>query len=239
MRISRLQALALAGLLGLAGTGTASAAQACPEYSDESCAIQLARRNGGFADRQRVAQAYSRELGLSAEAAARLAGALAAQQALVEKNAQDDPAYEPEIRGIEADFIALLNQAPDSPRIADEVSWFYARGFGWQRSPSPALLDLVIRSADPARLAARLTAHGNSQAVEEILFAALAADPEPALLWRRAAQITSDPAWKIAFLEEAWRSGPAGHVGGDGSTRPGYPTDRSDPSDPSDPSDIF
>ncbi|HEY4589431.1 MAG TPA: hypothetical protein VII86_09385, partial [Thermoanaerobaculia bacterium] len=214
MRISRLQTLALAGLLGLAGTGNASAAQACPEYSDESCAIQLARRNGGFGDLQHLAQVYSRELGLSAEAAARLAGALAAQQTLAEKTAQDDPAFEPEIRRIESEFISLLNQAPDNPRIADEVGWFYYRGLGWWRAPSPALLDLVTRSADPARLAARLTEHGNSKAIEEILFAALAVDPKAAVLWRRAAQITFDPAWKIAFLEEAWRRVADGETGG-------------------------
>lgn len=214
MRISRLHALALAGLLGLAGTGTASAAgKACPEFPDESRAIQLARCNGGFADLQRLSLVYSQELGLSAEAATRLAGALAAQQTLVEKTAQDDPEYEPEIRRIESEFMALLNQTPDNLRIADEASWFYGKELGWSRDPSPALLDLVNRSADPARLAARLTEHGNSKATEEVLFAALAVDPKPAVLWRRAAQITFDPAWKIAFLEEAWRRIAAGETG--------------------------
>ena len=214
MRISRLHALALAGLLGLAGTGTASAAdKACPEDLYESRAVQLAKCNGGFDDPQRLARIYSRELGLSAEAAARLAGALAASKALAEKRSQDDPAFETEIRRIESEFIFLLNQAPDDPRIADEVSWFYGEGLGGSRAPSPALLDLVARSADPVRLAARLTKHGNSRATEEILFAALAVRPEPAVLWRRAAQLAYDPPWKIAFLEEASRRIAAGEAG--------------------------
>jgi hypothetical protein len=213
MRISRLQALALAGLLGLAGTGTAPAAgQPCPEDSSESRAVELAKCNGGFADRQRLAQVYQRELGLSAGAAARLAEALAAQQALEKRNDQDDPAFEQEIRRIESEFIFLLNQAPDDPRIAAEVGWFY-NGDWLSRVPSPALLDLVARSADPIRLADRLTEHGYSRATAEILFAALAVDPKPAELWQRAAQLTSDPAWKIALLEESYRRLPAGEDG--------------------------
>src|SRR5436309_9084925 len=116
MRISRLHALALAGLLGLAGTGTASAAdKACPEDFYESRAVQLAKCNGGFGDPQRLARIYSRELGLSEEASARLTGALAANKALAEKRSQDDPELETEIRRIESEFILLLNQAPDDP----------------------------------------------------------------------------------------------------------------------------
>ncbi len=126
MRISHLQALALAGLLGLAGTGAASAAgKPCPGNSYESRAVQLAKCNGGFAERQRVAQVYQEELGLSAGAAARLAEALAAQQALETRSDQGEPASEQEIRRIESEFISLLNQAPDNPRIVEEVGWFY------------------------------------------------------------------------------------------------------------------
>ncbi|MFL6236447.1 MAG: hypothetical protein ACJ76N_25175 [Thermoanaerobaculia bacterium] len=213
MRISRLQALALAGLLGLAGAAAASAAgKPCPEDSSESRAVELAKCNGGFADRQRLARVYRRELGLSAGAAARLAEALAAQQALEQRSDQDDPAFEQEIRRIESEFIILLNQAPDDPRIATEVGFFY-NGYWLSRVPAPAMLDLVARSADPVRLAESLTEHGYSRATEEILFAALAVRPEAAELWHRAAQLTYDPAWKIALLEENYRRLPAGEDG--------------------------
>jgi hypothetical protein len=213
MRISRLQALALAGLLGLAGTAAPSAAgKPCPEDSSESRAVELAKCNGGFADRQRLAQVYQREMGLSASAAARLAETLAAQQALEARHDQDGPTFEQEIRRIESEFIILLNQAPDDPRIAAEVGFFY-NGYWLSRVPSPALLDLVARSADPVKLAEQLTEHGYSRATEEILFAALAVDPKPAELWHRAAQLTYDPAWKIALLEENYRRLPAGEAG--------------------------
>jgi hypothetical protein len=213
MRISRLQVLALAGLLGLAGAGIASAAgKPCPEDSSESRAVELAKCNGGFANLQRLAQVYQRELGLSAGAAARLAEALAASQALGTRRDPDDPAFEQEIRRIESEFIILLNQEPDNPRIAAEVGFFY-NGYWLSRTPAPAMLDLVARSADPVRLAQRLTEHGYSRADEEILFAALAVRPEAAELWHRAAQLTYDPAWKIALLEENYRRLPAGEDG--------------------------
>ncbi|HET9210418.1 MAG TPA: hypothetical protein VFR03_08465 [Thermoanaerobaculia bacterium] len=220
MRISRLPALALAGLLGLGGTG-AAADKACPEEdSVGSRAVALAECNGGFADLHRLAQVYSRDLGLSPGTAARLAGALADWQALEKtvdrgRGRAEDPAFEPEIRRIESEFIILLNREPDNPRIANEVSWFYAdiAGIWSSREPSPALPALVTRSADPARLAYRLAEIGYTRAGAESLFAALAVDPKPAVLWHQAARLTQDPAWKIALLEEAWRRIAAGEGG--------------------------
>jgi len=207
MRIPRFRALALAGLLGLAlanATRTSTAAgQACGEDSGSSRAVQLAKCNGGFADRQRLAEVYQQRLGLSADSAVRLADALAALQPL--RDEASGPEHEQEIRRIESQFIALLDQAPDDPRIADEVGWFYAAGPWFSRAPSPSLLDLVARSSDPARLGSRLAQHGFGRAGAEILFAALAVRPEPAALWYQASQLTYDPAWKIALLQEAGR----------------------------------
>jgi hypothetical protein len=101
-----------------------------------------------------------------------------------------------------------------------EVGWFYDADGSWlSRVPSPSMLDLVARSADPVRLADRLTESGSSRATAEILFAALAVDPKPAVLWRRAAQLTYDPAWKIALLEETYRRLLAGAA--DGPVDPG------------------
>jgi hypothetical protein len=140
----------------------------------------------------------------AAAAADPLADALAASQALAKLD-QNDPSFEPEIRQVESRFILLLRQSPDDPRIVDAVDRFYAGGPWSSRVPAPALLDLVSRSADPVRLAMRLTRTGYYRASAEILFAALDARPEAAVLWRRAAQLTYDPAWKIALLEEALR----------------------------------
>src|SRR5436305_8924839 len=160
MRISRLRALTLAGLLGLALASAASAAPAADQDRrkdpDEPKAAQLADCNGGFADRQRLTQIYQRQLGLSADTAVRLADALAGLQALDEWRGEGGPAFEQEIRRIESQFISLLDQAPDDPEIADDVSWFYGREVWYSRVPSSPLLDLVARSADPARIAARL-----------------------------------------------------------------------------------
>ncbi len=164
MRISRLCALALAGLLGLAEMGRA----------------------------------------------AQLADVVAARRTLEERRDRDSPAFEQEIRRIESEFIILLDQAPDDPKILDEVGRFYGSGDWFSRAPSPLLLDLVARSKDPVRLAERLVSHGYSKASAEILLAALTVRPEPAALWYQAAQLVYDPAWKIALLEEAGRRLAAG-----------------------------
>ncbi len=145
--------------------------------------------------------------------AAQLADVVAADRTLEERRDRDSPAFEQEIRRIESEFIILLDQAPDDPKILDEVSRFYGSG-GWSsRAPSPLLLDLVARSKDPVRLAERLASHGFSRASEEILFAALAVRPEPAVLWYQAAQLSYDPPWKIALLEESYRRLMAGEAG--------------------------
>ena len=210
MRIALVCRVSLAVLLGLGLTGAASAAgpagKECPDDSSyESRAVQLAKCNGGFGDLQRLAGVYQRELGLPAGTASRLAGIIAAQQALETRGDPEKADAEPEIRRIESEFIALVNQAPDDPGIADEASWFYSRWSSNTWRPAPALLDLVGRAADPVTLAFRLTRRISSTAGTEILFAALAVRPDSAALWHQAAQLTYDPAWKIAFLEEAHR----------------------------------
>ena len=218
MRISRFRALTLAGLLGLALTSAASAAgaadKACLKDPDEPKAAQLADCNGGFADRQHLAQVYRQRLGLAADTAVRLADALAGLQALDDRRSgEGEPAFEQEIRQVESQFISLLDQAPDDPEIADDVSWFYGREVWYSRVPSTPLLDLVARSADPARIATRLTKRGFSKADAEILLAALSARPESAVLWHHASQLTYNLAWKIALLEEACRQLPSGAAG--------------------------
>src|ERR1700760_2825110 len=125
MRTSRLCALALAGLLGLAEMGRA----------------------------------------------AQLADVVAAHRTLEERRDRDSPAFEQEIRRIESEFIILLDQAPDDPKILDELSRFYGSGAWFARAPSPLLLDLVARSKDPVRLAERLASQCVLSASEEVLFA--------------------------------------------------------------------
>jgi hypothetical protein len=216
MRISRFRAFTLAGLLGLALAGASSAASAnkvCPEDPDEPKAWRLAECDGGFTDRGRLAQIYQRRLGLAAGAAARLADALASLKALDARRGESGPAFEQEIRRTESEFVSLLEQAPDDPETAVDVSWFYGREVWYSRVPSPALLDLVAHGANPVRLASRLTERGFSKADVEILFAALAVRPESVQLWHRASQRIYNLPWRIALLEEACRraAGETGH----------------------------
>ncbi len=213
MRKSRLCALTFAGLLSLGAAGieasTANAAgkPECAQDSDSSPALQLAKCIG-FADPERLAAALRRQLGLPGDAAARLSGILTAEHSLQGREDQNEPSFAPEIRRVESEFIALLNRTlnrtPDSTGIADELSWFYGRW--WVLNPpAPALLDLVARAPDPARLALRLQKNTGSPAGAQILLAALAARPEPAVLWHEAAQSIDEGPWKVAFLEEAYR----------------------------------
>jgi hypothetical protein len=151
-------------------------------------------------------------LGLALSPAVQGTSAVAAQT-LDEKSDLSGPEDEQEIRRIESQFIASLNQAPDDPHVIDEVSRLYASGPWFSRVPSPSLLDLVARSSDPARLGSRLAQHGFGRATSEILFAALAVRPEPAALWYQASQLTYDTLWKIALLEEAGRRLASGQGG--------------------------
>jgi hypothetical protein len=193
MRISRLRALTLAGLLGLGAAGAASAAKAA----------QFVASSGDLAGRRTLAKVDQR----------RLAATVAAWHALEDRRDQGQPAFEKEIRRIESEFIFLLDQAPDDPTITGEAGRFFSGGLWYSRAPSSPLLDLVQRSPDPARLADRIAQPGTSRASTEILFAALAVRPQPAVLWQRAAQLIYDPPWRIALLEEACRRIATGETG--------------------------
>jgi hypothetical protein len=213
MRKSRLWNLWLTGWLGLAMAAVAVVAAAaveppCPPEEGVSPAEQLVRCNGGFAERRRLVATFQRRLGLAGDAAVRLADFLAAtDQALAHQGLE---ASGPEMRRIESGFIGLLAQAPENPVIADEMSWFYGRSS--LDSPDPALLDLVARSPDPARLALRLSREAfNWLGGTQILIAALAVRPEPAVLWNEAARnLFERSSWKMAFYEEALRRLTAG-----------------------------
>ncbi len=213
MRIPpQLRRLALAGLIGLGCAGAALAAdQGCSDDSSGSSAIKIAKCNGGFGDLRRLAAVYQKRLGLPADAASGLAAALAEWQGLAER--RDPPAFEAEVRRVESEFINLLDRAPGSTSIGDEMGWFYASREWGRRAPSPELLDRVARSADPAGLAWRLAQHGYSRTSSEILLAALAVRPEAVALWQWVAFDVPQPSWRIAFREEAYRQVAAGAAG--------------------------
>ncbi len=207
MRKSRLWNLWLTGWLGLAVAAPA-VEPSCPPEEGVSPAEQLVRCNGGFAERQRLVATFQRRLGLSGETATQLADLLAATDQVFAHQGREASGLE--IRRIESGFIGLLAQVPENPVIADEMSWFYDRSS--LDSPDPALLDLVARSPDPARLALRLSREAfNWLGGAQILIAALAVRPEPAALWNEAARTLFErSSWKMAFYEEALRRLTAG-----------------------------
>ena len=222
MRKSCLCALTFAGLLYLgaarieASTATAAGKPECAKDPDRSPAVQLAECMG-VARPERLAGALRRQLSLPGDAAIGLSRILAAEHTLDRREDRDEPSFAPEIRRVESEFIALLdrtlNRTPDSTGIADELSWFYGRWSWVLDSPAPGLLDLVARDPDPARLALRLQKNAGSPAGAQILLAALAVRPEPAVLWHRAARFLDEGPWKVAFLEEAYRRLVAGSQG--------------------------
>jgi hypothetical protein len=208
---SRFRALGLAGLLGLAVAAAPALAAdpPCPParpLDSASPAGQLAKCFGGFGERQRVVAAFQERLGLSGDAAARLADALAAHQNLEKREDWFERTFFQEIRRIESEFIALLQQAPENPAIAAEVSWFYRYWSDSLGTPAPALLALVARDRDSAGLALRLTQKTEANEGAQILVAALAVRPQAVVLWVEAARNLPDASpWKVAFLEEAYR----------------------------------
>jgi hypothetical protein len=135
------------------------------------------------------------------------------QDELEERSDRDQPAFEAEIRRVESELINLLDRAPGSVKIADEMAWFYGSRAWWGRAPSPELLDRVTRSADPVGLAGRLAEHDYQRTRAEILLAALAVRPEAAALWQRVSFDVPQPSWRIAFREEAYRQVAAGASG--------------------------
>ena len=108
---------------------------------EHSRAGQIARCNGGFADLQSLAAIYRTRLGLSADVASGLAGALAGWQGLEERRDRDQLAFEAEVRRVESEFTILLDRAPGSTQIADELGWFYGSRAWSGRAPSPVLTE--------------------------------------------------------------------------------------------------
>jgi hypothetical protein len=212
--LPHLRRLALAGLLGLGCAGAVLAAdRGCSEDSSGSAAIKIALCNGGFGDLQRLAAIYQERLGLPADVAGGLAETLAKCQALEARRDQAEVVPEAEVRQVESEFIILLDRAPGSKSIADELAWFYVsrEWGGW--APAPALLDRVARSADPVGLAERLAEHDDWRPGTEIRLAALAVRPGAAALWQRVSFDVFQPSWRSAFREEAYRQVAAGTAG--------------------------
>jgi hypothetical protein len=195
----------------LAGMAPLLASRAAAKECDPglgSPAERIATCAGGYADPARLAQALAKGLGLSADAAGRMAQAVAQEHALDEDPKRPD--LEPALRNIESQFIVLLRQVPENPAVASQTAWFYARWNGALRTPDPALLDLVQASADPAGLAESLIGPGGGGNLgAHILLAALDVRPADSGLWEKAVLSVLQPAWQTAFQEEAYRTAAA------------------------------
>jgi hypothetical protein len=223
-----------AGGKAAAATGVAPPEPATPEAPDSGvgCAaapatlspgtriLRCLPRTGGADARRQAREELGRRLGLDSEAAARLASALARQEALRSRRAaaireRSTEAFKAaeadELPAIESAFIDALDAAPENAAAAEEVRQFYRewRSPASGTAPAPGMLALIARSSDPARLALRLAGrpgigyHGESVA---LLLAALAVRPGAAVLWAYAAQAAFGSLnWQIAFLEQSFR----------------------------------
>jgi hypothetical protein len=134
---------------------------------------------------------------------------LVARTKALEDREYDEKISETEIRNFESEFISLLRQDPGGP-VATQLAAFYDNWHwaGTLTSPDPALLDIVRTSHDPAGLARILlepTGERSSPLHMQIAVVALAVSPLDPGLWDRAAKVSPDATWKIAFQEEAFR----------------------------------
>ncbi|MES1240110.1 MAG: thrombospondin type 3 repeat-containing protein [Acidobacteriota bacterium] len=126
----------------------------------------------------------------------------------LEARQYDERISEAEIQDLESEFISLLRQDPGNRSVADRVAQFYDHWHSYLTAVNPALLDLVRTSADPVQWVRTLVGpdgEERSTVYGHIVLAALSARPSDARLWDRAAKVTPDAAWRIAFLEEAFR----------------------------------
>jgi len=127
-----------------------------------------------------------------------------------------------QVQAAESRLVKGLARAPDDALAARSLRRFYRRWSSSLPAPDPELLTLLRRSADPERLALRLTDDRMAEpAAQGILLAALAERPASTGLWLRAARLSISTSLAIACEEEALRTFLAAH-------RPLAPADLAD-----------
>jgi hypothetical protein len=180
--------------------------------------LRCFRGSGGADELARVRIELGRRMGLAGDAADRLLGALAREDALrarreaLPNSASADALQSVDaisIQAVESAFVDAVEAAPDNAAVADEVRRFYAEWGTPGAAPSAGMLDVIGRSADPAMLALRLAGRpgrGNHFQSLALLLGGLAVRPCAAPLWVYAAEAAAAaPSWQIAFLEQAFR----------------------------------
>ncbi len=186
-------------------------AKACQESRYiASRAERLGNCNGGFGELQRLAGIYEKKLDLPPEVALALARAMRDSHEAVDKRVRERrmPTIEA-MRGMESQFILLLDMEPERAALVDEVADFYASWNLGLGSPAPALLERVARARDPiafaSRLAQRSTWSGDDPFYTEVFLAAATARPDAPGLWQQAARFARRPGVKAALFEQAYR----------------------------------
>jgi hypothetical protein len=181
------------------------------ESLEESLEVErLGNCNGGFGELPRLARVYEKELDLPPEVALALARATRDSHEAVDKRVRERrmPAIEA-MRGMESQFLLLLDMEPERAALVDEVADFYASWNLGLGSPAPALLERVARARDPIALASRLaersTWSGDDPFYTEVFLAAATARPDAPGLWQQAARFARSPGVKAALFEQAYR----------------------------------